>query len=85
VSDDTQVGHNIFRNEYPDGPALIGHGGSVLGFTGSLYWVEGADVVVAVVCNVGTMHSGEVPGSASSVAKAREFVDLATKVAGVAR
>ena len=85
VSDDTQVGHNIFRNEYPDGPALIGHGGSVLGFTGSLYWVEGADVVVAVVCNVGTMHSGEVPGSASSVAKAREFVDLAIKVAGVAR
>ena len=54
-------------------------------FSGSLYWVEGADVVVAVVCNVGTMHSGKVPGSDSSVAKAREFVDLATKVAGVAR
>ena len=82
VNDDMQVGHNVFRNEYPDRPALIGHDGSVLGFTGSLYWVEGADLVVAVVCNVGTMHSGRVPASAYSVAKTREFVDLATKVAG---
>lgn len=85
VSDNEQVGHNIFRNEYPDGPALIGHDGSVLGFTGSLYWVEGADVVVAVVCNVGTVHSGKVPGSAWSVAKSREFIDLAIKAAGVGR
>ncbi len=85
AGEDQQVGHNVFRTEYPDGPALIGHGGSVLGFTGSLYWVEGADVVVVVVSNVGTMHSGEVPGSAGPVARAREFVDLATSVAGVAR
>ena len=33
-------------------------------------------MVVAVVCNVGTMHAGKVPGSAWSVAKTREFVDL---------
>ena len=85
AGEDWQIGHNLFRSEYPDGPALIGHDGSVLGFTGSLYWVEGAGVVVAVVCNVGTMHAGEVPGSAFSVAKAREFVDLATSVAGLAR
>jgi D-alanyl-D-alanine carboxypeptidase len=77
----TQVGHNVFRSEYPDGTAVIGHNGSVLGFTGSLYWVEGADVVVAVVSNVGTMHSGQVPGSASSVARAREFIEVAMKVA----
>ncbi len=78
-----QVGHNVFRDEYPDGLALIGHGGSVLGFTGSFYWVEGADVVVAVLCNVGTMHAGAVPGSAFSVARAREFVDLAMRMAGL--
>ncbi len=77
-----QVGHNVFRYEYPEGLVLIGHGGSVLGFTGSMYWVEGADVVVSVVTNVGTMHSGSVPASAGSVARARAFVDQAMKVAG---
>ena len=81
-----QMGHNVTRFEYAsDGLALIGHNGSVLGFTGSLYWVEGADVVVAVVANVGTMHSGGVPGSAFSVARAREFVDGAMAVAGGGR
>ena len=85
IGERRQMGHNVSRSEYPDGLAVIGHNGSVLGFTGSLYWVEGADVVVAVVSNVGTMHSGRVPGSASSVARAREFVDLATSVAGLPR
>jgi D-alanyl-D-alanine carboxypeptidase len=76
-----QVGHNVFRTEFADGLALIGHTGSVLGFTGALYWVEGTDVVVAAVANVGTMHSGRVPGSAGSVARARAFIDLATTLA----
>src|SRR5262249_34668171 len=31
----TQVGHNVFRREYPGGVAVIGHNGDVLGFTGS--------------------------------------------------
>jgi len=79
-----QVGHNVFRTEYDDGLAIIGHSGSVLGFTGGLYWVEGTDVVVAVVSNVGTMHSGKVPGSASTVARSREFIDAALRLAGVA-
>jgi len=81
VNDRVQMGHNVTRTTYPDGLAVIGHNGSVLGFTGSLYWVEGGDAVVAVVANVGTMHSGRVPGSASSVARAREFVDAAIAVA----
>ena len=49
--------------------------------SGSMYWVEGTDVVVAVVANVGTMHSGRVPGSAGSVARARAFIDQAMRVA----
>lgn len=77
-----QIGHNVFRREYPDGLVTIGHSGSVLGFTGSMYWVEGTDVVVAVVANVGTMHSGRVPGSAGSVSQARAFIDQAIKMAG---
>ena len=81
AGDGVRVGHNLFRYEYPDGLVLIGHSGSVLGFTASMYWVEGADVAVAVVTNVGTMHSGSVPASASSVARARAFVEQAMRVA----
>jgi len=81
VNDRVQMGHNVTRTTYPDGLAAIGHNGSVLGFTGSLYWVEGGDAVVAVVANVGTMHAGSVPGSAFSVARTREFVDAAIAVA----
>jgi D-alanyl-D-alanine carboxypeptidase len=86
-----QVGHNVFRTAYPDGVALIGHSGDVLGFSGTFYWVEGADVVVAVLCNVGSMHSisagtglaeaGKLPATAHLVATGKRFVDLATQVA----
>jgi D-alanyl-D-alanine carboxypeptidase len=76
-----QVGHNLFRRSYPAGVTVIGHNGDVLGFTGSFYWMEGADVVVAVVCNVGAMHSGTVPGTAYTVAGSPEFVALVRRVA----
>lgn len=81
AGESTQVGHNVFRSEYPDGLAVIGHSGSVLGFTASMYWVEGVDVAVAVLANVGTMHSGRVPASAGSVARARAFIDQAVRLA----
>ncbi len=91
VGTDSQVGHNVFRRTNPDGFTTIGHDGDVLGYTGSLYWVEGTDAVVAVVANVGSMHStsagtggaaaDQVPGTAYLVAKQSRFIDLATKVA----
>jgi hypothetical protein len=86
-----QVGHNLFRTVYPGDVAIIGHDSDVLGFTGSFYWVEGADLVVTVISNVGSMHStsvgngsaagGQVLGTAYSVAKDKRFIDLAMKVA----
>jgi len=91
AAEHVQVGHNVFRSTYPDGVATIGHGGDVLGFNGTFYWIEGADVVVAVLCNVGSMHStsagagsaeaGKAPATADLVATEKRFVDLATKVA----
>jgi len=60
---------------------IIGHAGDVLGFSGSLYWIEGTDAVVAVLCNVGSMHSGKVPGTAYTVARDPRFVKLAAAVA----
>ena len=76
-----QVGHNLFRHQYPDGLVVVGHDGDVLGFSAALYWVEDTDTVVAVLCNVGSMHSGKVPGTAYSVLEKREFIDLAVRVA----
>ena len=80
VGEGQQVGHNVFRDTR-SGIPVIGHGGDVLGFTGSFYWLESGDAVVAVVCNVGSMHSGDVPGTASSVAKDRRFIELAQQLA----
>ncbi len=81
VREDRWVGHNVFKSAYPDGLVTIGHSGDVLGFNGSLYWVEGEDVVVAVLGNVGAMHSGRVPITAAGVARKREFLDAARKLA----
>ena len=75
------VGHNVFRFDYAGGLRVVGHAGNVLGFTGCLYWVDGGDAVVTVVCNVGSMHSGGVPGVAYIVGMRREFIEAAMRVA----
>ncbi len=81
IKEGLQNGHNLFRTVYQDGHATIGHSGGVLGFTAALYWVEGTDVVVAVGSNVGSMHAGKVPASASAMAASRDFVELAMTLA----
>jgi D-alanyl-D-alanine carboxypeptidase len=77
VSDDVQVGHNLQRRIYPGGLAIVGHNGDVLGFRGSLYWIEGTDSVVAMLCNLGAMHAGDVPVLA---ARKREFIETALRL-----
>lgn len=76
-----QIGHNLFRVEYPEGLTIIEHNGGVLGFSAVLYWVEGMDAVVAVLCNVGAMHSGKVPGVIYPVGENRPFIEQAIRVA----
>lgn len=76
----TQIGHGLFRTELQRG-AAIGHNGGVLGFTASLWWAEAGDAVVAVLCNVGTMHAGADLPSAVSVALRSSFTDLVIDVA----
>ena len=79
AGDGQQIGHNVFRDD-KSGTAVIGHAGDVLGFTGSFYWIESGDTVVAVVCNVGSMHSGDVPATAYSVSKDRRFIAAAQRL-----
>ncbi len=80
----TQVGHGLFRTELQHG-AAIGHNGGVLGFTASLWWAEAGDVVVAILCNVGTMHAGADLPNAVSVALRSGFTDLVIDVANTIR
>jgi D-alanyl-D-alanine carboxypeptidase len=77
VDEDKKVGHNLFRVTYPSGAVIIGHNGSVLGFSASFYWMEGADVAVAVMCNVGAMHSGKSARDRSLVGIDHRFVEIA--------
>ncbi|MEA1887637.1 MAG: serine hydrolase domain-containing protein [Bacteroidota bacterium] len=49
----------IFRLEdYINGKNIIGHSGGTLGFTAMMFWIEGTDIVVVSLANVGLMHSG---------------------------
>jgi D-alanyl-D-alanine carboxypeptidase len=69
------VGHGLFRRHFPDFQ-IIGHAGSVLGFTAAMYWHETEDIAVAIVANVGTMHIGQDLPGAYSVAFDPYFWEL---------
>ena len=80
VGRNVEVGHNLFRRSFAGLPAAVGHNGGVLGFCGSLFWLEGRDIVVALMCNVGNMHSGTVPASITSEDSQKELIDLASQL-----
>jgi D-alanyl-D-alanine carboxypeptidase len=75
-----EMGHGLFRFSTPTG-AFQGHAGSVLGFTGGLGWAEDEDAVLAVLANVGAMHSGETPPAAYDIALNSDFTALALSFA----
>jgi D-alanyl-D-alanine carboxypeptidase len=77
-----EMGHGLFRSDSPLGYGTwLGHHGSVLGFTGTLWWSGKGDCAVCVLANVGTMHAGDVPSSAPQVAWESKFLELAAKLA----
>jgi D-alanyl-D-alanine carboxypeptidase len=39
----------------------VGHGGGTLGFSARMIWVEGIDVTIVMLTNIGSMHSGLAP------------------------
>ncbi|KAE9382023.1 beta-lactamase/transpeptidase-like protein [Stipitochalara longipes BDJ] len=81
ASKTAEIGHGLFRFKSPLGYGnWLGHNGSLLGFTGSLFWAEEGDCAVCVLANVGTMHAGDVPSSAAHVAINTEFLELAKKL-----
>ncbi len=53
------------REDFRDGLAAWGHSGGTLGFTAYMYWLEGTDIIVVMLANVGGMHSGLSPSPVS--------------------
>lgn len=78
IAEGMQIGHNLYRFELSGDTAIITHSGGVLGFTAILYWVEDRDVAVAILYNVGSVHSGKIPGTIE-VARILEFTEYAGK------
>ena len=77
-----EVGHGLFRFQGPEGAGnWLGHYGDVLGFTGAWCWKEQGDCVVCVLANIGTMHAGRVPSSASDLVKQSAFLKFAGELA----
>ncbi len=70
------VGHGVFRETRRPG-IMIGHSGSVLGYTGYMGWHEDADLIVVALTNAGTMHVGERVMSAPGLAQSAKFNRLA--------
>ncbi|KAI9742376.1 MAG: hypothetical protein M1818_003909 [Claussenomyces sp. TS43310] len=78
VGEKVQVSHGLFRTE-TDGGYLIGHNGSVLGFTGCAWWAEEEDCVATLLANVGSVHAGPVL-AAGSIGMGGRFVTLALEL-----
>ncbi|MBN1387588.1 MAG: beta-lactamase family protein [Bacteroidales bacterium] len=44
--------------DYINEKDVTGHSGGTLGFTAMMFWIEGTDIIVVSLANVGAMHSG---------------------------
>ena len=75
IDESRDVGHGLFRIRH-EKMQIVGHSGSVLGYTGAMFWHETDDIAVAIVANVGTMHIGQNLRGASSIATDPHFWDL---------
>lgn len=81
-----EIGHGIFRVELgSDVGRVLFHTGSVMGYSACFWWAEDGDCVVAALCNVGTVHAGNVLGAFSlTLGKSpahHEFPRLAMRLA----
>jgi len=74
------VGEGLFR-EPLDGGQLIGEDGGVLGFGAVMGWLEHEDLVLAVMTNVGSMHSGDGAYYPLKLVRSARFINAARRLA----
>ena len=74
------AGQGLFRETLENG-TLIGYDGGVLGFGGVMGWVEGEDLVIVILTNVGTMHAGDDAYYPLKLVKTASFVTAARRLA----
>ena len=75
-----EAGQGLFREPLQNG-SLIGYDGGVLGFGGVMGWLEGEDLVVVILTNVGTMHAGDDAYFPLKLVKTASFVSAARRLA----
>ncbi|MEQ8743687.1 serine hydrolase domain-containing protein [Parasphingorhabdus sp.] len=80
-----EVGRGLFRRTLEDGRRLVGHTGGVQGYSASVHWLEKQDLSIAVLANVGTMHTGEKLANATTLAFNCDFIDAASAYAKTTR
>ena len=62
----SQYMQGISRSEgFFEDYAAFGHSGGTLGFTAYMYWLEGTDITIVMLANVGGMHSSLSPSPVS--------------------
>lgn len=57
-SEVTSVSPGLFRTLQEDGSAWVGHRGGAFGYNAHMTWVEGEDLLIVIMTNMGTIHSG---------------------------
>ena len=80
VDPNEQVADGMFRNRYGS-EVLLGYTGNVLGFGASVGWLEGDDVVLVVMTNVGAMHAGDAAYYPEKLLKDTQVIRLARELA----
>ncbi len=68
-----EAGEGLFR-EPLEGASLIGYDGGVLGFGAVMGWLEHEDLVIVVMTNVGSMHSGDAAFFPLRLVRSKGFV-----------
>ena len=76
----SDVGEGLFRERLA-GANLIGEDGGVLGFGAVMGWLEHEDLVIVVMTNVGSMHSGEAAFYPLKLVRSASFLRAALRVA----
>lgn len=75
-----QVADGMFRDRYGS-EVLLGYTGNVLGFGASVGWLEGDDVVLVLMTNVGAMHAGDAAYYPEKLLKDTQVIRLAREFA----